>query len=288
MEGVPTNRRDLGLMFQDHALFPHLDVAGNVGFGLKMQGRSVVERRDRVGVLLELVGLGGFEKRAVHQLSGGEAQRVALARALAPEPALLMLDEPFGSLDRLLREELTAEVRGLLVELGQTALHVTHDQLEAFALADRVAVLRAGRLAQIGRAEDLWRRPGSVFVAEFLGHPNIWPAMIDGAGAVRVGDQLVVERSELAAGEYQLVVPIGSISPLEAEPGACLRVEVKSVVFGEGQFRVTATMVGPLPLVVVYETATRVEAGTEVSVAVSPDGLHALGSASSKPSVPNP
>jgi thiamine transport system ATP-binding protein len=278
LHGVPTNQRDLGLMFQDHALFPHLDVAGNVGFGMKMQGRSGAERRDRVGALLELVGLGGFERRAVHQLSGGEAQRVALARALAPEPALLMLDEPFGSLDRLLREELTAEVRRLLVELGQTALHVTHDQVEAFALADRVAVLQDGRLAQVGRAEDLWRRPASVFVAEFLGHANVWPVVVDGGGAVRVGDQVVVERSGLRAGEGRVVVPVGSITPLEAgsDSGASMRVTVESAVFGEGRFRVTATLVGSRPLTVVFETATKVQVGSQISLVVGSDGLHQL------------
>ncbi|MCP5035716.1 MAG: ABC transporter ATP-binding protein [Actinomycetia bacterium] len=280
LDGVPTNRRDLGLMFQDHALFPHLDVAGNVGFGLRMQGHSEAERRDRVGELLGFVGLAGFERRAVHELSGGEAQRVALARALAPEPALLMLDEPFGSLDRLLREELTAEVRGLLVGLGQAALHVTHDQVEAFALADRVAVLSGGRLAQIGRPEELWREPGSVFVAEFLGHPNIWPAVVGEGGAVRVGDQLVVEHSDLEGGECRLVVPIGAISLVEGggfEGAGCrLGVMVTSVVFGEGRFRVTGTLVGAVPVPVVFDSVETVLVGDVEAVTVSPDGLHPI------------
>ena len=146
--------------------------------------------------LLALVGLGGFGRRAVHELSGGEAQRVALARALAPEPALLMLDEPFGSLDRVLREQLTVEVRRLLQELGQTALHVTHDQGEAFALADRVAVLAAGRLVQVGEPAELWHRPATGFVAEFLGHPNRWPATMGAGGVVAVAG---VELGRVAA-----------------------------------------------------------------------------------------
>ncbi len=286
LDGVPTNRRDLGLMFQDHALFPHLDVAGNVGFGLRMQGCSEVERRDRGGELLGFVGLVGFERRAVHELSGGEAQRVALARALAPEPALLMLDEPFGSLDRLLREELTAEVRGLLVELGQAALHVTHDQVEAFALADRVAVLSGGRLAQTGRPEELWREPGSVFVAEFLGHPNIWPAVIGSGGSVQVGNQVIVERSDLGVGECQLVAPIGAISLLDTKglggDGCRIGVDVSSVVFGEGRFRVTGSIQGAgsiksaTPVTVVFDSVERVRVGDVVGVSVSGDGLRRI------------
>ena len=194
LAGVPTHRRDLGLMFQDHALFPHLSVAGNVGFGLDMQRVDAGERGDRTAELLDLVGLASFGERSVGELSGGEAQRVALARALAPQPQLLMLDEPFGSLDRVLRAQLTGEVRRLLGELGQTALHVTHDQEEAFALADRVAVLAEGRVSQVGTPEELWRRPASLFVAEFLGHPNRWMVTVDADGAVRLGSVLLGNR----------------------------------------------------------------------------------------------
>ncbi len=176
LAGVPTHERGLGLMFQDHALFTHETVAGNVGFGLRMAAVPAVEQRTRIEELLRLVGLSGFGDRSVATLSGGEAQRVALARSLAPNPALLMLDEPLGSLDRVLRRQLTSELRALLGGVGVSALHVTHDQTEAFAVADRVVVLRAGRIVQSGSPEDLWYRPVSRFVAEFLGHPNLWPA----------------------------------------------------------------------------------------------------------------
>ncbi|NEA49227.1 ABC transporter ATP-binding protein, partial [Streptomyces sp. SID10815] len=147
---VPVHRREIGLMFQDHQLFPQRDVAGNVGFGLRMHGTAKDERVARVAELLDLVGLPGAGGRSVAALSGGEQQRVALARALAPRPRLLMLDEPLGQLDRTLRERLVVELRELFGRLGTTVLAVTHDQGEAFALADRVVVMRDGRIAQSG------------------------------------------------------------------------------------------------------------------------------------------
>lgn len=173
LAGVPVHRRDFGLMFQDHALFTHRDVAANVAFGLRMQGATAEAQRARAAEMLELVGLGGFGPRSVATLSGGEAQRVALARALAPEPRLLMLDEPLGSLDRRHRDELAAELRRIPREVGVTVLHVTHDHDEAFAVADRVAVMLDGRLARIGPPAEVWRDPRRSAVARFLGHANV-------------------------------------------------------------------------------------------------------------------
>ena len=173
LAGVPVHRRDFGLMFQDHALFTHRDVAANVAFGLRMQGAPAEARRARAAEMLDLVGLGGFGPRSVATLSGGEAQRVALARALAPEPRLLMLDEPLGSLDRRRRDELAVELRRVLSEVGVTVLHVTHDHDEAFAVADRVAVMLAGRMARIGAPAEVWRDPRRSDVARFLGHANV-------------------------------------------------------------------------------------------------------------------
>lgn len=163
LAGVPAHRRQIGMMFQDSLLFSHLDVAGNVGFGLS--------RRDpqRVAAMLDLVGLSGWEDRAVDTLSGGQAQRVALARALAPDPKVLLLDEPFGSLDAVLKAELVLEVQRLLRVQGVTVLAVTHDRNEAFTLADRVGVLREGRLLQVGAPEALWRAPADDYVARLLG-----------------------------------------------------------------------------------------------------------------------
>ncbi|MEU3214644.1 ABC transporter ATP-binding protein [Streptomyces sp. NPDC006971] len=181
--GVPVHRRGLGLMFQDHQLFPHRDVGANVAFGLRMRGVSRRDQERRVGELLDLVGLPGAQRRAVAALSGGEQQRVALARALAPRPKLLMLDEPLGQLDRGLRERLVAELRTLFGRLGTTVLAVTHDQGEAFALADRVVVMRDGHIAQTGTPLEVWQRPASAFVARFLGFDNVVAATVDGAVA---------------------------------------------------------------------------------------------------------
>ncbi|MCC7362143.1 MAG: ABC transporter ATP-binding protein [Anaerolineales bacterium] len=175
---VPIHARGFGLMFQDYALFPHKDVAGNVGFGLRMRGQAPAAVAAGVRDALALVGLRGFERRDVNTLSGGEQQRVALARALAPRPQLLLLDEPLGALDRALRERLLEELGGILRQLSQTTIYVTHDQEEAFALADRVLILRQGRVAQAGAPAEVYARPASRFVAEFLGWRNLLPARL--------------------------------------------------------------------------------------------------------------
>lgn len=180
--GVPVHQRDFGLMFQDFALFPHMNVEDNVRFGLRMRGVSRDEQQTRVREALALVGLEGFEKRDVAQLSGGERQRVALARSLAPRPRLLMLDEPLGSLDAALRERLVVELREIIKRVGLTALYVTHDQSEAYAIADRMAVMNAGQFEQVGRPEWVYRRPETVFVARFLGLQNIAPVIRQEAG----------------------------------------------------------------------------------------------------------
>ncbi len=185
LAAVPAHRRGFGLVFQDQALFPHLDVARNVGFGLRMQAQGRAERARRVGELLELVGLSGFGGRAVDALSGGEAQRVALARALAPRPRLLMLDEPLAGLDRPLRDQLLIDLPRILRALRQTALFVTHDLEEALAVADRVAVMRAGRIEQVAAPRALYERPASVFVARFLGRANILRGTVRGPGRLR-------------------------------------------------------------------------------------------------------
>ncbi|WP_199547434.1 ABC transporter ATP-binding protein [Streptomyces sp. N35] len=190
--GVPAHQRGVGLMFQDHQLFPQRDVGGNVAFGPRMHGASQAERAARVAELLDLVGLPGAARRAVGSLSGGEQQRVALARALAPRPRLLMLDEPLGQLDRSLRERLVVELRELFGELGTTVLAVTHDQGEAFALADRVVVMRDGRIAQSGAPLDVWQRPADAFVARFLGFDNVVEATVTGEAADTVWGKVPV------------------------------------------------------------------------------------------------
>ncbi|MEU7112612.1 ABC transporter ATP-binding protein [Streptomyces sp. NPDC046182] len=219
--GVPVHRRGVGLMFQDHQLFPQRDVGGNVAFGLRMHGMVRVERDERVRELLELVGLPGASARAVASLSGGEQQRVALARALAPRPRLLMLDEPLGQLDRGLRERLVVELRGLFGRLGTTVLAVTHDQGEAFALADRVVVMRDGRIAQTGTPLEVWQRPASAFVARFLGFDNVVPGTVSGAAADTVWGKIPVPDGSPEGARQILVRPSGVRLGARADGLAC-------------------------------------------------------------------
>jgi iron(III) transport system ATP-binding protein len=183
---VPAEGRRVGMVFQDFALFPHLSVADNVAFGLRGLTRREVE--ERVGRLLDAVGLAGFQARAPHTLSGGERQRVALARALAPEPRVLLMDEPFSSLDGRLREQVRDDTAALLVTLDTTVIVVTHDPDEALALGDRLALLQAGRLVQCDTPEAMYRRPTSSFAARFFGAVNVLPETCrDGVVATPVG-----------------------------------------------------------------------------------------------------
>jgi ABC-type Fe3+/spermidine/putrescine transport system ATPase subunit len=169
LTGVPAVRRRFGMVFQHYALFPHLNVGENVAFGLESLGVAKPERRERVARALEMVDLAGFESRPVEALSGGQQQRVALARALAPEPRVLLLDEPLSNLDPSLRERTRRELRTLIHRIGITTVLVTHEQEEAFDLADRIALLRNGALEQVGTPEQLYREPASAFVATFIG-----------------------------------------------------------------------------------------------------------------------
>ena len=183
---VPAEQRRIGMVFQDYALFPHLDVARNVAFGIAGWPRA--EREARVAEVLALVGLQGQQARFPHELSGGQQQRVALARALAPRPQLLLLDEPFSNLDVELRERLAHEVRNILKQAGATALMVTHDQLEAFAIGDLIGVMHEGHLHQWDDAYTLYHRPATRFVADFIGHGVFAPATLR-----EVNHQIVVQ-----------------------------------------------------------------------------------------------
>jgi thiamine transport system ATP-binding protein len=241
LASIPTHRREFGLMFQDYALFPHLDVADNIAFGLRYRGLSDGEAAARVAELLDLVGLSGFDDRNVDTLSGGEKQRVALARSLAPKPQLLMLDEPLGSLDRTLRDRLLADLRRILTGLGQTTLYITHDQAEAFEIADRVVLMRAGRVEQIGSPQELYRSPGSVFAARFFGLDNIAAGTIENEQSGRV------LRTPFGVLPWPEAGPAGEVavllrpeSGLRAESGAGLEVAgtVKEVHFGGAVSRV--------------------------------------------------
>lgn len=183
MQRIPTEARGIGLVFQDDALFPHLTAAENIAIGLRALSSS--QRRERIGRLARDLHLSGLLERYPHELSGGQRQRVALARALAPRPRLLLLDEPFAALDRELREQLAGDVREILREEGMTALLVTHDQYEAFALADQIGVMHQGRLLQWGDAPTLYHQPKHPFVARFIGHGSFLPLERDAQGGWR-------------------------------------------------------------------------------------------------------
>ncbi|MFL5933275.1 MAG: ABC transporter ATP-binding protein [Gaiellaceae bacterium] len=186
VSGRPPYKRDVNTVFQSYALFPHLSLFENVAFGLRRRGVRKSDVRGRVLSILELVGLSGLEKRKPRQLSGGQQQRVALARALVMSPKVLLLDEPLGALDLAVRKQLQIELKTIQADVGVTFVYVTHDQEEALALSDRVAVMNAGRIEQIGTPREIYDRPATEFVAGFIGETNF----------VRVGDQTVAVRPE--------------------------------------------------------------------------------------------
>jgi putative spermidine/putrescine transport system ATP-binding protein len=169
---LPIERRNVGMVFQSYALFPNMDVTGNIGYGLRVRGFAKNEVQNRVAEMLEMMQLTEFRNRSIDALSGGQRQRVALARAIAPQPQVLLLDEPLSALDARLREQLRQEIDTLLRALGITAIYVTHDQSEAMALGDRICVMDAGRIAQIGSGRDLYHHPANAFVADFIGDAN--------------------------------------------------------------------------------------------------------------------
>ena len=180
IDTLPPHRRNTGMVFQNYAIFPNLTVAGNVAYGLKARGVPAGERAKRIARALDLVQLGGFGERWPHQLSGGQLQRVALARALVIEPAVLLLDEPLSNLDAKLRVEMRGEIRQLQQQLGITAIYVTHDQEEALAISDRIAVMRAGAFEQVGTPTAVYATPATPFVAEFMGTTNLIAGRIAG------------------------------------------------------------------------------------------------------------
>jgi ABC-type Fe3+/spermidine/putrescine transport system ATPase subunit len=193
IDTLPAHRRKIGIVFQDYALFPHLNVRDNIGFGLRMQGWRPADARRRIEELLRLVSLEAYASRKVTRLSGGEQQRVALARALAPQPHLLLLDEPLSALDAKLRKNLRIEIRRIQRELGVTTLYVTHDQEEALVLGDRIAVMREGHIEQIDTPERIYNRPANLFVGNFLGQANILPGRLVRRLGSEEGETAVVE-----------------------------------------------------------------------------------------------
>ena len=262
---VPPERRRIGMVFQESALFPHLDVEANIGFGLPRRGRA-----ERVAELVALVGLAGLQRRMPHELSGGQQQRVALARALAPDPALVLLDEPFSALDATLRSQLRGEVREILRAAGATTVFVTHDQGEALEISDRIAVMRAGRIEQVSTPDELYLRPVNRFVAGFVGEANLL------RGEVRHGEvQTIVGRFRAANGaiadgtqaevllrpEQLHMLPVSRLSS-PPRPETVLRI-VRRVFHGSEVHHVLQS-IGGLELEAATPSSATLEVGTEV------------------------
>lgn len=194
--GVPPNRRPMAMVFQSYALFPHLTVRQNVEYGLKLRKLTTKERRKQSDTALELMGLNGLADRAAHQLSGGQQQRVALARALVMKPRVLLFDEPLSNLDAKLRDRMRGEIRRIQQEMGITSIFVTHDQDEAMTMSDRIAVMNRGEIEQIATPEEIYRRPSTTFIADFIGQANFFPAVVkhapgNGTAEVSVQDRII-------------------------------------------------------------------------------------------------
>jgi len=215
---LPPHKREVGVVFQNYALFPHMTVAGNLAYPLKLRGFSKAEMAERVGGALDLLKLKGLGERHVEELSGGQKQRVALGRAIVFEPRILLMDEPLSALDKNLREEMQIEVRHLHRRLGMTTVYVTHDQREALTMSDRIAVIDHGRLRQIGTPKEIYERPESQFIAGFIGDSHFLPVTVRS------------EKAYLGGRELQLAAPLGSFDP---EQLLVVRPE-KLVVVGPG------------------------------------------------------
>lgn len=245
--GLPPEDRPVNTVFQNYALFPHLTVAENVGFALRMLGRPKPEIALTVGRMVELVGLEGMEHRRPDQLSGGQKQRVALARALAPGPKILLLDEPLSALDAKLRQRMRSELKALQRETGITFVFVTHDQDEALAMSDRIAVMQGGRVQQLGRPEEIYEAPANRFVADFIGGANLIPARIGAGGAMAEGLGVVPATGDMGA-EVTLAIRPERLAILAAglqQPGDLgpLRVAERIYMGNELSFRLDGATV---------------------------------------------
>jgi spermidine/putrescine transport system ATP-binding protein len=226
VDGVPPYRRNANTVFQHYALFPHLNVFDNVAFGLRVKGLPVAERRSAVGYALDQVRLQGYEKRRPHELSGGQQQRVALARALVNQPAILLLDEPLGALDLKLRKEMQLELKRVHREVGITFIYVTHDQEEALTMSDRIAVMDAGRIVQLGSPKEVYRRPRTPFVANFVGVSNL----LDGVVSAREDGVATVA----VHGEWRFRKPCDHPPALDQPVVVAVRPEDVRIADGEG------------------------------------------------------
>jgi len=268
---LPANKRDMGMVFQAYSLFPHLSALENVGYGLRLATRRVAaaRRRARARELLELVGLAEQANRFPHQLSGGQQQRVALARALAINPAVLLLDEPLSALDAKVRAQLRDEIRRIQTEVGATTLFVTHDQEEALGIADRVGVMRAGRLEQLAPPVQLYDRPATAFVAEFVGQTNPVPGTVADGHVTVLGSRLPVVPGSVTTGAAVALVRPEWLR-VRPDPEAAWRVAAVSFLGADCRVQVAGPDGARLTASVPGESAAVLPLGAAVDVTVSP------------------
>jgi spermidine/putrescine transport system ATP-binding protein len=273
--GLPPYRRDVNTVFQSYALFPHLSIFENVAFGLRRRGVKGGDLRGRVHKILELVQLGGFERRKPQQLSGGQQQRVALARALVNSPRVLLLDEPLGALDLKLRKEMQLFIKALQHDLGTTFIHVTHDQEEAMTMADSIAVMHEGRIEQLGTPSELYERPRTRFVAGFLGVSNLLSAEAEGNGAVRLedGTALRVPAAAGRRGRVSVGIRPEKVRMGPVEENAVAGSVVERAYVGVSTQYIVSTPVGPITLYVQNADAAAASAqpGDNVTLSWSPE-----------------
>ena len=265
--GTPANKRDMGMVFQAYSLFPNLTVAQNVAFGLRVRRRGKGEQTARAAELLELVGLADRGSRYPHQLSGGQQQRVALARALAVAPQVLLLDEPLSALDAQVRVQLREEIRRIQLELGITTVFVTHDQAEALSVADRVGVMRAGRLEQVASPDELYARPATAFVAQFVGTMNRLPAQLGPVGVELLGLHRPVMGERPSSGPVAALVRPESLV-VRADPDGQGRVITRT--FSGASTRLAVSLPGGVEVRIDVASADTQELTPGTSVTVLP------------------
>lgn len=271
---IPIEQRNVGMVFQSYALFPNMNVADNIGYGLKIRGMPIAERNGRIAELVKLTGIEGLENRSIDQLSGGQRQRVALARAVAVRPSLLLLDEPLTALDAALRERLRGELDCLLRMLGITTIYVTHDQAEAMTLGDRIVVMRKGAIAQIGTPRDIYFAPVSRFVAEFIGAANVVEGECGGGILKLPGGKLPMMNGTSAGTAIAMIRPesIAIVAPHRA--GLAGRVD--SVSFTGDRQRLTVSGAAGKALIVDAPNLLDVKTGDRVGLSVEPNAIRLL------------
>jgi ABC-type Fe3+/spermidine/putrescine transport system ATPase subunit len=276
---IPAHRRNTAMVFQEYALFPHMTVAENIGYGLRMRGVPAGDARRRIAAAVDVVGLAGQESKFPGQLSGGQQQRVAVARALVVEPEVLLMDEPLSNLDAKLRVRVRTELRALQQNLGKTTIYVTHDQEEALSISDLIAVMNHGRIIQLGQPLEIYYRPADRFVADFVGLANFVPVRVVGPGRVRVGELELPVTGATGSGDATLVIRPETIrlarGPLPDANRPALRGHIKTRAFLGGLARYWVEAIGLEWVVDQPAPGEQMFAG-EVYLTLTPERMHLL------------